>query len=171
MKYKNAPFLALEALARDGAVTLARLAGWELKRDATLLQVIEADLHYVSSADLILIPSADGCVRGLSPLLHETRCAALLISPGRTNGGKATFYMTIVRHEGERIRHHSGLRLWAEAPAELWLAPDPHGEDPGGPFFRIADGRLATWHPQTVAAHSLGFRNADALMASAMKRR
>ncbi len=171
MKYKNDDYRAREAYARDCAIRLAAHVGWVFASRPELLPPALRDYLCELSAQLILIPWAGGRLPAIEAAVRETRCTALILAPGATNTGLSTIYFTIVRCAAGKVHRHAALRLWANASGDLFLVPDPHGDDPHASCFAMGrQGIVPAEAPWTdPIRHGFGFGNADALMLATKK--
>lgn len=166
MKYKDNVYRAREAHARACAFTLAAHVRWAFASRPELMPPALRDYLCELSAQLILIPWAGGRMGGIEAAVRETRCAAMILEPGATSTGLATIYFTVVRCAGGKVHWHPALRLWANAEGDLFLAPDPDGDDPDGSCFAVRrrgiEPAKTPW--SDPVEHGFGFGKADTLM-------
>ncbi len=172
MIYVTGASSTLDSCALNGALAIARLAGWRFERRPELPPVL-AGYPYDPAADVVLIPSTTERGSGLvARAVREVRCTAVMVAPGCTTQGDFTLYATITRAAGGDVHEHRGLRLWMDWQDACWLAPDPDGDDPLAACFRL-DARSprptgAPWADEQE--HEFGFGNADLQLQLLMKR-
>lgn len=171
MIYVTGASSTLDSSAFNGALAIAKLAGWRFQRRPELPPVL-ADYPYDRSAGVVLIPSTTEQGSGLvARAVQEVRCTAVMVMPGRTTRGGHTLYATITRATGGDVHEHRGLRLWMNWQDGCWLAPDPDGDDPLAACFRL-DNRSprptrAPWTDEQE--QRFGFGNADLQLQQLMK--
>ncbi len=140
MNYKNAEDRAALARAQKAALSLARLACYEHVEEPVLLPPALRDGLNVPSRKLTILPSAGEIPHGVSEAVAETRTDLLIVRPGSSRSTGAAFYFTLLRCTEGTVQLHGPLCLWANAERELFLVPDPFGDDPEGQCFALARG-------------------------------
>ncbi len=165
MKYKNAEYRASLARAQRAALKLARLACYEHVDDPALLPPPLREGLNIPTRKLVLLPSAGDIPHGVTAAVAETRTDLLIVRAGTTMDGSATFYFTLLRCAGGTVFLHGPLRLWASRERELYLAPDPYGDDPQGQCFTLVLGMQPAERPWTTPLEQgFGLGHGDALL-------
>jgi len=165
MNYKNAEYRASLARAQKAALTLAKLAGYDHVDDPALLPPPLREGLNIAASRLVLLPSAGDIPHGVTAAVAETRTDLLIIRAGATMEGSGTFYLTLLRCAGGTIFLHGPLRLWASAERQLYLVPDPHGDDPQGQCFSLTKGVQPAERPWTTPLEQgFGLGHGDALL-------
>jgi len=138
MKYENEEYRARYGSALLAAQNLTTLLCVELKDEPALLPPALRTGLNAPSGNLVLVPQAilmnD---RQFMDAVRETRSTVLIIEPGETMTGAATYYMTLLLcREGEVLAVPT-LRLWVDLKKQAYLIPDLHGANPEGECFAL----------------------------------
>ena len=164
MKYKYTEYRTALARAQKAARKLARLACYEHVDDPALLPPPLREGLNVPNRKLVLLPTGGDIPHGVNAAVAETRTDLLIVRAGATMEGSATFYVTLLRCAGA-VHVHSPLRLWAGIERELYLVPDPFGDNPQGQCFSLAKGVLPAERPWTIPLEQrFGLIHGDALL-------
>jgi hypothetical protein len=165
MKYPNESYRARYRQAQNAAQNLAELACYEQVSEPVLFPPALRDGLTDPACKLTLLPSAGDLPRALRAAVAETRTDLLIILPGKTTNRLPTFYFTLLRCARGEVHLHEPLRLWAGIERQLYLLPDPHGDDPQGQCFVLAKGvRLAERPWTNELERDRGLTHGDALL-------
>ena len=165
MNYKNAEYRAYLARAQRAALKLAKLACYEHVEDLALLPPALRDGLNVPSRKLTILPSAGDIPHGVTAAVAETRTDLLIVRTGKTMDGSPTVYFTLLRCAGGTVHLHGPLRLWASIERQLYLVPDPCGDDPQGQCFALERGVHPTERPWSIPIEQgFGLAHGDVLL-------
>ncbi|GFZ94140.1 hypothetical protein [Sphingobium fuliginis] len=143
MFYLNEEDRQREALAKNGTIALATIAGWQTEPCANVLPPVLAGYDYCRGPDLVLAHWRRNVSLGrLLAAVRETRLDLLLVEPAWI-GTAADFRISaILCREGD-THVFRGLRLWAaDINGPNWLIPDPSDRDLDPRCFDLAMKRM-----------------------------
>jgi len=168
MKYKNDEYRTSLAEAQRLALKLARLACYEHVKDRALLPPALREGLNVPSRRLIILPSAGDIPHGVTAAVAETRTDLLIIRAASSKAATPAFYVTLLRCAGGTVHLHGPLCLWANPERELFLIPDPLGDDRDGQCFALEKGVHPAERPWTTLVDAgFGLGLADVLLITA----
>jgi len=138
MKYENEEYRARYGSALLAAQNLATLLCVEVKDEPALLPPALRNGLNAPSGNLVLVPQASLMNdRQFMDAVRETRSTVLIIEPGKTMSGSATYYMTLLLCRWGKVLTYRALQLWVDLKKNAYLIPDAHGEDPDGECFAL----------------------------------
>jgi len=165
VKYENDEYRAYLARAQRAALSLLALACYEHVDESALLPPALRDGLNVPSRRLTILPSAGEIPNGVTAAVAETRTDLLIVRTGKTMEGSATCYFTLLRCAGGTVHLHGPLRLWAGIERQLYLVPDPCGDDPQGQCFALEKGVHPAELPwATPIEQGFGLAHGDVLL-------
>ena len=165
MKYENDEYRASLAPAQKVALKLAQLASYEHVEEPALLPPALRDGLHVPSRRLTILPSAGEIPRGVTAAVAESRTDLLIVRTGKTMDGSPTVYFKLLHCAGGTVHLHGPLRLWAGIERQLYLVPDPCGDDPQGQCFALAKGVHPAGRPWSIPLEQgFGLVHGDVLL-------
>jgi len=138
MKYENEEYRARYGSALLAAQNLATLLCVEIKDEPALLPpALRAGLN-APAGNLVLVPQASLMNdRQFIDAVRETRSTVLVIEPGETMSGSATYYMTLLLCRRGEVLTYPALQLWVDLKKNAYMIPNLHGDDPDGECFAL----------------------------------
>jgi hypothetical protein len=165
MKYPTPEYRSRYARALKAATNLASAAMYRTDRTPAFMPRQLRESMNVPDENLCLLPLAGSYPYGLDRAVRETRTTVLVIEPGSTMAGTPTFYVTVIICRAGKVEWHPARRLWASSERQLFLVPDPEGDEPGGECFALDRGVRAANVPwSNEAERALGLLHGDALL-------
>lgn len=167
MKYENEEYRARYGSALLAAQNLATLLCVEIKDEPALLPpALRAGLN-APAGNLVLVPQASLMNdRQFIDAVRETRSTVLVIEPGKTMSGSATYYMTLLLCRKGEVLTVPALKLWLDIERGAYLVPDHNGENPDGECFAL-DGKGVRPAPPPFAHEvdrEFGLAHANAIL-------
>ncbi|WP_327752082.1 hypothetical protein VVT58_06470 [Sphingobium sp. SJ10-10] len=143
MIYLNEENRQRETLAKDGAVALPTIAGWQTEPCPNILPPVFGGYLYCPNSDLVLAHwRRDVSLSRLLTAARETRLDLLLVEPAWIGLGADYRISAILCRAGE-THVFRGLRLWAaDLDGPNWLVPDPGDRDLDPRCFDLSLKRL-----------------------------